>query len=153
MLKLLKFAKHLDNGYGKPVCNYSAPGKTVKWGDGLYNCSECQAKVKEATRKQEQIDALNSSAQDIYKQLYATKDKPRKLEPELELNLRKQLLKIERERRAVISTVNTVESDIMAQLVANKYLNQNRFGLRVSCDIDGLYLKPISTEEKIEGEK
>ena len=124
MLKLIKFKKHLDNGYGKPVCDYSAPGKTVKWGDGLYNCEECHAKVKTAQQKQEQIELLNSSQQDIQKQLYVTSTKPRDLEPEAEQELRKQLISIERKRKVIISTVNTVESDIMAQLTAHRYYSQ-----------------------------
>lgn len=124
MLKLIKFKKHLDNGYGKPVCNYSAPGKTVKWGDGLYNCEECRAKVKAAQQKQEQIDLLNSAQQDIQKQLYVNSNKPRNLEPEAEQELRKQLISIERKRKVIISTVNTVESDIMAQLTAHRYYSQ-----------------------------
>lgn len=126
MLKLMKFKKHLDNGYGKPVCNYSTPDKTVKWGEGPYSCEGCHAKVKAAQQKQEQIDLLNSAQQDIQKQLYVVPNKPRNLDPEVEYELRRQLISIERKRKAIISTVNTVESDIMAQLTAHRYLEQNR---------------------------
>ncbi|MDQ7818702.1 MAG: hypothetical protein RDU14_16875 [Melioribacteraceae bacterium] len=125
MLKLIKFKKHLDNGYGKPVCDYNASGKTVKWGEGLYTCEKCHAKVKAAQQKQDQIDLLNSNQQDIQKQLYVNgSTKPRNLEPEVEQELRSQLITIERNRRAIISTVNTVESDIMAQLTAHRYYSQ-----------------------------
>lgn len=131
MLKLIKFKKHLDNGYGKPVCDYSAPGKTVKWGDGLYNCEECHAKVKTAQQKQKQIDSLNCLEHDIQKQLYVNPKKLRTIEPEVEYELRKQLISIERKRKAIISGVNTVESDIMAQLTAHRYLAVQNHGVAI----------------------
>ncbi|MHB8840981.1 MAG: hypothetical protein ACYC56_04195 [Candidatus Aquicultor sp.] len=131
MLRLLKFKKHLDNGYGKPVCDYSAPGKTVPWGDGLYNCEECHARVKTAQQKQEQIDLLNRSEQDIRKQLYVVPNKPRDLDPEVVRDLKKQWLSIERKRKAIISTINTVESDIMAQLTAHRYLAAQKQGTAI----------------------
>jgi hypothetical protein len=126
MLKVIRFKRHLDNGYGKPVCDYNAVGKTVKWGEGAYSCSECHAKVKIAQQKQDQIDLLNSQQQDIYKQIYVTKDQPRNIEPEAEHDLRKQLISIERKRKSILSTINTVESDIMAQLTAHRYYEQSQ---------------------------
>ena len=131
MLKVIRFKRHLDNGYGKPVCEYSAPGKTVKWGDGLYNCEECHAKVKTARQKQEQIVSLNSAQQDIQKQLYVAPNKPRNLDPEIEHELRKQLISIERKRKAILSGVNTVESDIMAQLTAHRYIAAQGRGVAI----------------------
>lgn len=126
MLKVIRFKKHLDNGYGKPVCDYNAVGKTVKWGNGAYSCQECHAKVKTAQQKQEQLDKLNLEQQDIQKQLYVNPNKPRSLEPSAEFELRKQLISVERERKSILSTINTVESDIMAQLTAHRYFEQSQ---------------------------
>lgn len=123
-LRLIKFKVHLDNGYGKPVCSDSAPGKHVKLGDELYNCEECYSKFKTAKEKQEQIDELNSLEQDIHKQLYISPNKPRDLVLDKKTELSKQLVSVERKRKAIISTVNTVESEIMAHLSAHKYFDQ-----------------------------
>ena len=125
-LKFIKFTVHLDNGYGKPVCSCSAKGKLVKMGDGAYNCRECSTKYNAAKEKQDQIDELNRLEHDIRKQLYVNNDNhaPRIHSSEKEYELNKQLTLIQRKRKAVISTVNTIESEIMTNLAASRLYSQ-----------------------------
>jgi ribosomal protein L37AE/L43A len=123
-LKLIKSTVHLDNGYGKPVCDCNARGKTVRMGEGIYSCEGCKVKYEAAKEKQNQIDSLNRLEQDILKQLYVYKNKPRNLDPETEKSLKSQQLAIQKRKTKIINSINTVESEIMSNLTAHQIYNQ-----------------------------